>query len=99
MPAISPDGTMIAFTRGAERSTRDVYVLKRSDGVARQLTSDSRMVLGLTWTSDSKSVVFSSNRGGSLSLWRISLNSGPPEREPVGTEDAYWPMIAKAETC
>ncbi len=95
MPAISPDGTMLAFARSAERSTRDIFVMKLPDGTPHQLTSDAHMILGLTWTSDGASIVFSSNRGGSLGLWRVSTHGGQPEREPAGSDGAYWPSIAR----
>lgn len=94
-PAISPDGTKLAFARGPEGSVHDIYVMKLPDGKPQRLTFDGRLILGLTWSADGSEVVFSSNRSGSISLWRVSLNGGAPEHEPAGGDDAYSPSIAK----
>ncbi len=94
-PAISPDGTRLAFVRGPEGSVYDIYVMKLPDGAPQRLTFDGRLIVGLTWTSDSTSIVFSSNRSGSISLWRVSAQGGTPEHEPAGGDNAYSPSIAK----
>lgn len=94
-PAFSPDGTKIAFARGIEGWVRDVYVVNASGGEPTRLTFDDRMVSSLTWTNDSSAVVFSSNRAGTFSLWRISAGGGTPERLPVGSDDASDPSIAR----
>jgi Tol biopolymer transport system component/DNA-binding winged helix-turn-helix (wHTH) protein len=95
MPAVSPDGKMLAFARGSEQSTRDIFVMKLPDGTPHQLTTDAHLILGLVWTPGGSSIVFSSNRGGSLGLWRVSANGGPPERDLAGTDGAYWPTVSK----
>jgi len=94
-PAISPDGTKLAFVRGAELFGRDIYTMELPNGEPQQLTHDGSLIVGLTWSADSSAVVFSSNRRGSLSLWKISARGGTPEREPVGGDDAYGPSIAR----
>jgi len=94
-PAISPDGTKLAFVRGPDGSAHDVYVMKLPDGMPQRLTNDGRLIWGLTWASDSSEVVFSSNRSGSISLWRVSVKGGTPEHEPAGGDSAYSPSIAK----
>lgn len=93
-PAMSPDGKMIAFTRGPETAVRDVYVMDSAGGKPRQLTRDGRLVLGLAWTTDGGNVVFSSNRDGGFSLWRIPVSGGAAERLEAGGENAYSPAIS-----
>lgn len=94
-PAFSPDGSKIAFARGAEGWVREVYVMDASGGGAPvQLTYDGRMIANLAWSADGKTIVFSSNRAGKFSLWRIGVQGGDPERLPVGSEDAYSPSIS-----
>ena len=94
-PAISPDGTGLAFARGPEGSVHDIYVMKLPDGKPQRLTFDGRLILGLTWSPDGSEVVFSSNRSGSISLWRVPLKGGVAEHEPAGGDDAYSPSIAR----
>ena len=72
MPRFSPDGSSIAFT-GFYQGNQDVYVMPAVGGAARRLTFHSDVVenapvrwgpdnMVVTWTPDSKSVVFLSRR-------------------------------------
>ncbi len=90
-PAYSPDGKWIAFTRASETAVRDIYFMSATDGKVQQLTRDHTNIDSLAWSSDSSSIIFSSNRGGKYGLWKIGLKDARPERLPVGTEDAYQP--------
>lgn len=93
-PVFSPDGTRIAFVRTTEGYVRDIYVMAAGGGEPQPVTQDERLVSGLAWTADSSSIVFSSNRAGKYSLWRISAKGGKPERLSVGGEDAFAPAIS-----
>jgi Tol biopolymer transport system component/DNA-binding winged helix-turn-helix (wHTH) protein len=92
-PAYSPDGRWIAFARASETAVRDIYFMSTTDGKVQQLTRDHMNIDSLAWTSDSASIVFSSNRGGKYALWKIGLREKVPQRLPVGTEDAYQPAV------
>jgi Tol biopolymer transport system component/DNA-binding winged helix-turn-helix (wHTH) protein len=92
-PAYSPDGRWIAFARASETAVRDIYFMSTTDGTVQQLTRDRMNIDSLAWTSDSASIVFSSNRGGKYALWKVGLRDKVPERLPVGTEDAYQPAV------
>ena len=72
MPRFSPDGRWIAFT-GEYQGNRDVYVIPAGGGTARRLTFTSDIVpeatlrsgpnnMVVTWTPDSKGIVFLSRR-------------------------------------
>jgi len=93
-PAVSPDGNSLAFVRGPEGSVYDIYTMRLPNGEPQRITTDGRLIVGLTWSSDSASVVFASNRSGSISLWRVPAQGGTPEHEPAGGDDAYSPSIA-----
>ncbi|HEY9126004.1 MAG TPA: LpqB family beta-propeller domain-containing protein [Acidobacteriaceae bacterium] len=93
-PAFSPDGKEIAFIRAIEGAVRDIYIVPAAGGVPRQLTNDRRIVDTLAWTTNSNAVLFSSDRGGKLALWKISRRGGNPQRLPVGTEDATQPSVS-----
>lgn len=94
-PAISPDGKRIAFIRGADGAARNIYVMDFDGGNQRQLTTSSRLIFGITWTTDSKYIVFSSDAGGTPSLWRVALSGDTPSRLPFGTDNAFTPSIAR----
>ncbi len=92
-PTLSPDGTMVAYVQGAGFLVGDIYVVPVSGGRPRRLTSDGRFLVGLAWTSDGREIVFSSNRGGLLRLWRIPFSGGTPE--PVnGVGEGFAPTIS-----
>ncbi len=94
-PTFCPDGQTLAFTRTRVGTVDDIYVVPVLGGEPRRLTSDNRWIHGLAWTPDGRSIVFSSNRGGSQSLWRVSPSTGAPERLAAGGETAYWPSISR----
>jgi Tol biopolymer transport system component len=94
-PVVSPDGSKIAFIRGAESSARDVYVMNESDqGEPIGLTHDNRLVVGLTWSPDGQDLIFSSNRNGSFGLWKVPVAGGTLERLNIGGENSYSPAIS-----
>jgi serine/threonine protein kinase/Tol biopolymer transport system component len=89
LPAFSPNGQWLAFVRYRSLRAGDIYVMPATGGEARPLTTDNVNIEGLAWTPDSRSLVFSSNRAGTLHrLWRIGLAGGAPEMLPFGEESA-----------
>ncbi len=93
-PTFSPDGKMLAFTQGAGFLAQDIYVMPASGGEPRRLTSDNRLIEGLTWTQDGKQIVFSSTRTGLASLWRVSVSGGAPELVSGAGGDARAPSLS-----
>jgi len=69
-PVYSPDERYIAFIRVTENAS-DIYVIPAKGGTPQRLTNDNVNISGLTWSPDGKHILFSSNRGGSYSLWRV----------------------------
>lgn len=96
-PVFSPDGSKIAFVRGTDIGSRNVYVMDASGGVPKQLTFlDYQQIHGLTWMKNGSSIVFSSDAGGTASLWRIPVSGGTAQRLPFGSDNAFTPMISRA---
>jgi Tol biopolymer transport system component/DNA-binding winged helix-turn-helix (wHTH) protein len=93
-PVFSPDGKKIAFLRETESWHADLYWTSAVGGAVHQITQDGKMIDGIAWSSDNRSIVFSSNRAGQPALWKVPLEGGAPQRVPVGTEDATQPAIS-----
>jgi Tol biopolymer transport system component/DNA-binding winged helix-turn-helix (wHTH) protein len=92
-PVFSPDGEKIAFLRASESWVVDLYWISAHGGETHQVTHDGKTINGITWSSDNRSIVFSSNRAGQYALWKVALDGSAPVRMPVGTEDATQPAI------
>ncbi|MDE2090915.1 MAG: PD40 domain-containing protein, partial [Gammaproteobacteria bacterium] len=97
MPRYSPDGQWIAFT-GQYQGNTDVYVIPAGGGVARRLTFHSDVVgdaplrwgpdnMVVTWTPDSKDIVFLSRRTTFNSwfgqLFEVPVSGGLPSQLPL----------------
>ncbi len=83
-PCFSRDGSKLAFVRNRAHGVSDIYLLDLRTRETRRLTSDNLKIHGIAWESDGRGVVFSSNRGGGFSLWRIGLNDEIPTPLPFG---------------
>jgi tricorn protease len=97
MPRFSPDGRWIAFT-GSYQGNQDVYVIPAGGGDAKRLTFHSDVVdkaptrwgpdnMVVTWTPDSKDVVFLSRRVAWNSwygrLFAVPVDGGLPALLPL----------------
>jgi eukaryotic-like serine/threonine-protein kinase len=91
----SPDGNYVAFVQGAGFLAQELYVMRVSTSVASRITSDKASLGGLAWTRDSKSIVFSSSRGGLQGLWRIPMTGGMPATVVSTGDDAVTPTIPR----
>ena len=94
-PAFSPDGKTLAFIRSGRFSSEDIYLISLSGGNLRRLTTDDRRINSLAWTADGHEIVFSSNRGGPFSLWRVTVSGGTPEWVAAIGQNAYSPAISR----
>ena len=84
---VAPDGRKIAFT-----ALGDLWLSER--GVLRRLTDDAAVELDPTFTPDSESVVFSSERSGQFELWRIGLKGGSPSQLTFGAVLPQHPAVS-----
>ncbi|HTQ12702.1 MAG TPA: PDZ domain-containing protein [Rhizomicrobium sp.] len=97
MPRFSPDGKWIAFT-GSYQGNQDIYVIPANGGTARRLTFHSDVVdkaptrwgpdnMVVTWTPDSRNIVFLSRRmawnAGYGRLFSVPVDGGLPVPLPL----------------
>jgi Tol biopolymer transport system component len=98
-PSVSPDGRSLAFIRTVtSQLNRDIYRLPLSDGLPASqpeptpITSDSKWISGYAWTGNGQEVVFASDRGGRVQLWRKAVfGSKQPTRITGAAEDSNAP--------
>ncbi|MCE1198334.1 MAG: S41 family peptidase [Marinilabiliales bacterium] len=76
---VSPDGKWIAFT-GRQYGNNDVYLMPIGGGEVKQLTFHSGSDEMNSWSWDSQSIYFTSNRAGLASGYKIGINGGTPVR-------------------
>jgi len=80
-PAFSPDGHRLAVALSTDPGNTDIYVLNLVSGKLRQLTHASAIDTEPAWMPDGKSLIFTSDRGGSPQLYRMPARSGAdPQR-------------------
>ena len=92
--AYSPDGKHIAFVQGAGFLAQELFILRTDTKETTQLTSDKALLAGLTWTPDSKFILFSSTRSGMTGLWRIPAAGGAATPLLGGIENPYAPTTS-----
>jgi tricorn protease len=78
-PRVSPDGKWIAFT-GRQYGNADVFIMPVDGGEIRQITWHSGNDELTSWSWDSKSVYFNSNRMGQVAGFKVNATGGTPER-------------------
>ncbi len=101
-PAISPDGNILAFRRSPtpELSSADLFTIPLGSNSSAptpvRLTYDAQDIGELfKWTPDGRELIFVSNRGGRIALWRIANLAGARAQRISGTEDAASCAFAK----
>jgi len=109
-PALSQDGRRIAYgvrrtDLEAGKAWSEIWTASVGGGDARALTSGHNNDTSPLFTPDGRSILFTSNRGGSSQLWLLSLDGGdarkltdfaPGLSDPVISPDGRW-IAATAE--
>ncbi|MEK7409509.1 MAG: hypothetical protein AAB225_30965, partial [Acidobacteriota bacterium] len=97
-PHWSPHGHRIAWWGLRRRWQRDIWTVSAAGGDPVPVTDDAHMDWNPVWSPDGKYLYFSSDRSGSVNLWRIPIDEksgkllGSPE--PVTTPSPYSGYIS-----
>jgi Tol biopolymer transport system component/tRNA A-37 threonylcarbamoyl transferase component Bud32 len=84
-PAWSPHGGRIAYwAKVPEGGQRDLWTIKADGSNPTAVTNDRATDWAPTWSPDGRYLYFSSDRGGTMNLWRSPLDEarGVPRGEP-----------------
>jgi serine/threonine-protein kinase len=108
--ALSPDGSQVAveFINGkSNTSVPDIWIKRLNGGQLSRLTYEGTNNLRPSWSRDGRDVLFISNRGGPLALYRQRADgSAPAQRvasnprelgEGLESRDGQWLVLRSAD--
>jgi tricorn protease len=91
-PKVSPDGKWLAFTSD-EQGNNNVYVTPVTGGPIRQLTFHEASDNVCSWSADSRHVYFESNRYNNVTVYRIDVEGGTPQRLFTGYFNTVFNLV------
>jgi Tol biopolymer transport system component len=100
-PSWSPHGHRIAYWAADETGQRDLWTVPAQGGAPAALTNDRFVDWSPIWSPDGRYLFFSSDRGGSMNLWRVALDEtsgrvrGRPERVTTPAAFAHHACFAR----
>ena len=81
-PSWSPDGSRIAFWHTPKGTgQRDIATIAVSGGEPVPVTDDAQVDWNPVWSADGEYLYFSSDRGGTMNLWRIAIDQASGQIE------------------
>ncbi len=91
-PALSRDGTMVAFIRGSQHflNRGQVYVKRLPGGEAKQLTDDPRPKYGVSFSPDGNRVSYTVVDRGGWSTWAVPVIGGEPTQVLPNAAGLTW---------
>lgn len=92
-PSWSPSGARIAFWGYKQGGQRDLWTISPDGADLAPVTDDAAVDWNPVWSPDGKYLYFISDRGGSMNLWRVSIDekTGKVTAEPetISTPSVY----------
>lgn len=99
-PVFSPDGAELTFLRSTGPTEVDeLFVASIVSGRVRPIMAESKNIFGPpTWTPSGGEILFSSDRGGLATVWRIPATGGVPQQVPGVGPVARYPSLSRSGT-
>ncbi|MGE0542593.1 MAG: protein kinase [Dehalococcoidia bacterium] len=91
-PALSPDGSRIAFVSNRDGS-QQIYTMTIDGSQVQRITKDASNNHSPAWRPDGSEIVFTSNRDGRDHLWIVPAEGGEPRQLTSGQQtdgNASW---------
>jgi Tol biopolymer transport system component len=93
-PAISPDGSKIAYHVVRAGSKLDILIMDADGKNQTQLTTDPANDFRASWFPDGEQVAFTSDRQGKDKIWAINIKSGRERLLFDPDQDISFPQIS-----
>jgi len=91
-PAVSPDGTRVAYEIQASPSGRQVWVLDIERGVRTVVSQHGKLADSPVWSADGRVLYYDENAKPEWSFWRRPADCSSPAEKlgaPEGTQDVW----------
>jgi Tol biopolymer transport system component len=102
-PAISPDGTRLAYASN-ENGQREIYVIGSRGGMPLRLTDHVADDASPVWFRDGSAIAFVSNRSGTEAIWKVGQMGGdatllvPDAFSPAFSTDGQWIAFTRQDS-
>ena len=100
-PSWSPHGDRIAYWSISDTTQRDIWTMPAEGGTPVPVTQDPAMEWGPAWSHDGKYLMFSSDRAGSMNLWRVRIDESSgellAEPQPVTAPSTFTGLLSVAQ--
>ena len=93
-PAFAPDGERIVYFESDYTPLGDLWITDLEGGTPERLTMSPAIGSAPVWSRDGRFIVYSTQRGGSRTLWRVDVASRKSEALLVGSGDDDFPDIS-----
>ncbi len=79
-PVFSPDGKSLALTLSTTPDNPDIYVMELASKELKRITTSDAIDTEPTWAPDGQSIYFTSDRGGTAQIYKVSSKGGEVQR-------------------